>query len=113
LEVSVLATQAERTARIRDSVADHFHNKVSQHGSKAVASTLARIGSDVQLVWSHLEAAGYNRPAKTLDDWTDRRHDIVHKGQRPEVRRPRASEFIDFCEELIKNVDELAETQKP
>jgi hypothetical protein len=110
IELSVLSTNHERIARLRETVADHFHNRVSQHGSKAVAATLSRIGADVADVWTHLESRGYSKPAKNLDEWTDKRHTIVHQGKKPIIHRPTAQEFIDFSKELIARVDSLAES---
>ena len=113
IELSVLATNPERIRRLQESVADHFHNRVSQHGSKAVAASLARIGGDVTSVWSHLENKGKNKPAKYLDDWTDKRHQIVHQGKKLTVHRTTADKFKDFAIALIQRVDSLAEDLKP
>ena len=113
LEVALLSTEADRADRIKESVADYFHNRISNHGSKAVATTLSRIGEDINDVWTYLESQGHKKPAQSLDDWTTKRHDIVHKGKQPQVNRLPANEFIDFCVALVGRVDKLALGQKP
>lgn len=113
IELSVLATNPERIQRLQESVADHFHNRVSQHGSKAVAASLMRIGGEVSSVWSYLEQTGHTRPAKYLDEWTDKRHRIVHQGKKLTVHRPTANAFKEFSVALVERVDLIAENLKP
>ena len=110
LEISVLPTNAERLRRLKDSIADHFHNKTSNHGSKAVGATMTRLGGKVADVWSTLIGNGHQKPIDTLDKWTQIRHDIVHKGKKPKVRRPQAEDFISFVDDLVARIDTFAET---
>jgi len=107
--VSVLATNPERILRIREAIADHFHNKVSNHGPRAVAAAMERIGHNANEVWNHLTNQGYQQPADRLEHWTSVRHNIVHRGQRPSVHRPHAKGFIAFVDALIARIDHIAE----
>ena len=112
LELSILGTRKERVEKLQDSIADHFHSKVSNHGSKAVSATMTRIGGAVADIWSTLISDGHKTPANYLDKWTQHRHDIVHKGAKPPIHRPHAENFIDFTEMLVNRIDSFAEIAK-
>ena len=77
-----------------------------------MAASLARIGGEVASVWTHLENAGHSKPAKNLDDWTEKRHKIVHQGKKITVHRPTANDFKEFAIELVNKVDAIAEGLK-
>jgi hypothetical protein len=108
LEVALLAGQAERLERIRDSIVDHFQNRVSMHGAKAVAATAGRLGAKAADVWSALGSRGFAEPQVTLDQWTDTRHQIVHQGKKPQVRRPQARKCLGLITEIVKVLDGFA-----
>lgn len=109
LEIAVLPTNPERIQRVRESIVEHFHNNVSNHGAKAVASTMQRMGSSANAVWDHLRNHGYQNPVDQLDRWTDVRHQIVHQGTRPTVRRYQAADFIEFADAIVNRIDSIAE----
>lgn len=109
LEVAVLPTQEARIQRIKDAIGDYFNNSVSNHGQKAVSATLARIGCQQNQLWDHLLGLGYADPREYLDRWTDARHQIVHQGLRPRVRRTQAYYFIGFADALVARIDNLSE----
>lgn len=109
LEVALLATQGERITRIREAIVDHFHSNVSSQGSKAVAAAVQRTGRPPADLWNALGGAGYPDAAGRLDDWTEIRHQIVHRGQSPQVRRPQARGFIDLAIAMVDRVDAYAE----
>jgi len=108
LEIALLATQRERVNRIREAVVEHFYNNISNHGSKAVARTVRRIGGKPADLWSALGAAGYREARQKLDRWTDIRHRIVHQGKKPGVWREHARGFIDLARAVVSRVDQLA-----
>jgi hypothetical protein len=110
LEVALLASQADRVARIHQSISDYFQNSVSNHGSKAVSATLQRIGQKPADLWSSLGSLGYPNSMENLDNWTKIRHQIVHQGQRPTVRRPDARTFLEFISKLVDRIDQMAES---
>jgi hypothetical protein len=108
LEVALVPTQGERVQRIREAIVDHFQNRVSMHGAKAVAATAARVGARVADVWSTLGQRGYQDPQEQLDRWTDIRHQIVHQGRKPRVRRPQARDCIGLVAEVVDVLDGFA-----
>jgi len=112
LEVTLLSSQAERIERLRDIIVDHFHNRVSMHGAKAVGTAAARLGRRGDDVWSALASRGWSRPAEALDRWTDIRHQIVHQGKKPTVRRPQARECITLIKETVGLIDGFAGGQQ-
>lgn len=108
LEVAVLSTQAERVKRVRDTIVDHFQNRVSMHGAKAVSATAGRVGAKAADVWSALGTRGFHDAQNRLDAWTDTRHQIVHQGKKPTVRRPEARTCIELISEIVKVLDGFA-----
>lgn len=109
VEVAVLATNAERVQRIRDVIVDHFQNRVSNHGAKAVAAAMDRMGHAANEVWNHLLGLGHQQSAEYLEHWTTTRHRIVHQGQRPRVHRSQAERFVTFANDLVKRIDGIAD----
>lgn len=107
LEVALLKTHKLRIERIRSSIVEWFQMHTSQLGAKGVSSTIIRLGGNPDDVWSSLIQQGYDEPQKTLDYWTDIRHQVVHQGRSPKVWRPQAREFIDFARALVQRVDNL------
>jgi len=105
LEVALLDTRQLRLARIHDSIVEYFENQTSQLGAKGVSATVSRLGGDPADVWSVLVQQGHTDPQKTLDQWTDVRHQIVHQGKTPRVWRPHARSFIGFAKDLVQCVD--------
>ena len=108
LEISVLPDQAERLQRIRDAIVDYFHNRLSMHRSKAVSSTAGRIGAKAADVWSALGSCGFGKAQEDLDRWTHIRHQIVHQGKSPPVRRPQARECITLITGIVGVADSFA-----
>lgn len=109
LEVALLPGPQDRLQRIRDSIVDHFHNSVSNQ-AKGVAATLQRIGSRPGDFWTSLVAEGYKDPASELDRWTEVRHQIVHRGQRPPIQKPSARSFLSLAKALVDRLDVLVQT---
>lgn len=108
LELALLSTQAERMQRLRDCVVDHFQNHVSNHGAKAVAAAVGRFGGKVNDFWSALKKDGFADAAAELEKWTNVRHDIVHRGKKPAVRRPDAQQFIQLAQAVVQQLEKMA-----
>lgn len=108
LEVAVLPTEAQRLERIRGAVVDHFQNRASMHGARAVSATAERIGTTASDVWSALGSRGSRQAAETLDRWTDIRHQVVHQGRSPPVRRREARQCIKLIEKIAGVLDGFA-----
>lgn len=111
LEVAVLSSQKERIQHVQDSIVDHFQNKVSMHGAKAVSSTATRIGIKAADLWSALGSQGFVDPQNKLDRWTDTRHQIIHQGKTPSVRRDGARRCIELIEAIVNVLDGFAITK--
>jgi hypothetical protein len=108
LELSLVPDPDERISRVREAVADHLHNRVSNHGKKAVSRTMERLRGNAQDLWSALGANGYQRAAYDLDDWTEKRHQIVHQGQSVRVTRDQARSCVQLVEAIGERIDAQA-----
>lgn len=59
-----------------------------------------------------LTAVGEDQAAQDLDDWTDKRHAIVHRGQRPPINREPARCCVELVTRLVTAVDVVAVAAK-
>jgi len=95
----------ERDAALAEAIEAHFQAK-TMHGAKAVRQV-----SD----WCALDLAdkAFNS-AKTpsalpdLDDWTDKRHRIVHRGELVKLTRTNAGGLIELVEAVGKTLNDRA-----
>lgn len=109
LEVALLPTQKDRLDRLRESIVSYFTNQTSNHGAKAVTETINRIGAKAADFWSALGSRGFKDVPNELDRWTNIRHQIVHQGARPKVRRPEARDFLVLAAAVVEEVDRIAQ----
>lgn len=109
LEIAVLRDQIDRKRRLQEIIAEYFHTKVSHHGSKAVSQSLVRLGSRPEKFWEGLleDWRDKDSPSRYLDNWTTLRHEIVHQGKAPSVRRPDAMKFLKFGYVLCGTFDAM------
>ncbi len=112
IELAVAEPHVDRVAVLRRSIVDHFYDQVSNHGAKAVSATVQRMGRSPNGVWAAVEAAGEADPQERLDEWTSRRHAIVHRGQRPTVNREPARTCVKLVETICLAVDKVASDAK-
>lgn len=76
------------------------------HGPQAVVKATGYVGCSV--TWATLnELAGVDVP-KELQKFTDMRHEIVHRGARPYVRRHHAESCVDLVGTIAKTVNSEA-----
>lgn len=70
------------------------------HGSKAVTrvSDWCALG----LGWRDFNTDPFPEALKSLDDWTDRRHRIVHRGELVRLRRNDATDLIELVRSIGK-----------
>lgn len=108
LEVALLPDRSARAAQVQQAIVEYFQNHVSQHGAKAVAATIQRIGGNPDDVWSALVNRSHSQPQQELNKWTEIRHEIVHQGKKPRVWRPHARAFIAFAQDVVSEVDKVA-----
>lgn len=123
LELALTTDRDRRRAVARQALLDHLTSSVSNHGTKAVAATLERMGEarpggvwdalDLSLSkWPHLATSG-RKSAAILDHWTDNRHKVVHEGKAVAVNGDHARELIDFIAALCAEVDRVAVAALP
>jgi hypothetical protein len=108
IQLAVAGPEVNRVEVLRGAIVDHFYDQVSNHGSKAVSATIQRMGRSPNEVWEAVKAAGEGEAQKRLDDWTDKRHAIVHRGQRPQINRNPARACVRLVEAICVAVDSAA-----
>jgi len=108
IELAVARPEVDRPTILRDAIVGYFYDQVSNHGAKAVSSTVQRMGKSSNTVWEAVEAAGEAEPQRRLDEWTDKRHAIVHRGERPPVNRNPARTCVKLVEAVCVEVDKVA-----
>ena len=107
LELGLIADHEDRVMRVQEAVADHLHNRVSNHGKKAVSRTMELLGGSAQDLWIALGTNGFPDAPDDLDEWTQKRHQIVHQGQTVRVHRQHAR----TCIELVAAIGERLDAQ--
>jgi hypothetical protein len=108
LEVALLPTKDSREQRVRDAITEYFFTKATHHGTAGVAAVLQRLDRKPSDFWSALASQGHaNAPAR-LDNWTNKRHEIVHEGKRPQARRPATRKFVELAEAIVAEIEKYA-----
>jgi hypothetical protein len=109
LELAVASEGVDRVERLRAAIVDHFQTAVSGHGPESVARVLERMSGRASELWRGLEEAGFTDPAKALDQWTDKRHRIVHRGEKVSVPWKQGRECLELLTAVAGAVDLVAE----
>jgi hypothetical protein len=114
LEAAMAAPGVDRLELVRSVITEYFHGR-SNHGAKAVVNVVELMDGSTQRLWDRTKALGEERAAADLDDWTDMRHRIVHRGEAPSVRRPAGRRCVLLVEHLGIAINEVAAsiTAKP
>lgn len=119
LELALLSDPAERREVARTAIVDHIANRVSNHGAKGVAATLGRMGQPMD--WSGLNdkvppclvVAGVKPTAPAvLDEWTNRRHKLVHQSKALRIKSEQARGLVDFVEAIAIAIDAVSVAAK-
>lgn len=119
LELALLTDPAERRHVAQTAIGDHIANRVSNHGAKGVAATLGRMGQTMD--WSELNkrvppsllVSGVKPTAPAvLDEWTERRHKLVHQSKALRIKNDQARGLVDFVEVIARAVDAVAADAK-
>jgi hypothetical protein len=110
LEAALAGVGVDRKKIVSDAITDHFYNQVSNHGSKAVGAAIQRMGGSTQALWDHVVRLGEESPASNLDDWTNKRHQIVHQGQAPRINRDPARQCVQLIRRIGAAIDAVAIT---
>jgi hypothetical protein len=108
LEAALAGPDIDRRELVRGAITEHFYNEVSNHGAKAVAAAAQRMGGSPNALWARVVQLGEAKPAADLDDWTNKRHAIVHQGQAPVINRDPAHRCVTLVERIGLASDEVA-----
>lgn len=115
IELALLAEPSERREVARTAISDHLANRVSNHGAKGVATTVGRMGKTMdwagldQEVPASLIVGGVKATAPAvLDEWTKRRHRLVHQSKALKIKGDQARGLVDFVEAIARVVDRTA-----
>jgi len=108
LELAVMSDGDDRIERLRGAIVDHFQTSVSGHGPESVARTVERMGGRPSEVWRLLEGDGFAEPARSLEEWTEKRHRIVHRGEKVSVPWKQARACLELLGAAANVIDRLA-----
>lgn len=108
LEVAILGTKAQRTARVQAALSNYLHNQVSNHGAKGVSQAIERLLGAPKKVWALLVDDGWENPQEDLDKWTESRHKIVHQGKKEKIQRASAYDCIELVNDVATRVEGVA-----
>lgn len=119
IELAMVADDTRRRTLIRDALQDHLSNRVSNHGASAIATTLQRMGAEFDGLWAEVDtradlwpglhrSGGPRGSAAILDEWTRKRHRIVHGGEAVRVLGPQVRQLIDLIDAIGTAVDARA-----
>lgn len=118
LELALIVDASVRHEVARRAIVGHMTSNVSNHGAKAVGSTIDRMGEiSPGVVWGAVQsrmtdfprlAQSGGSPPAILDHWTNVRHRIVHQGEAVTVSVQLARELVDFIEAIGEAVDSVA-----
>jgi hypothetical protein len=108
LEAALAGDGSDRREIVRTTVTEHFYNQVSNHGAKAVAAAIERMNGSAQTAWQRTAELGEAHAAADLDDWTAKRHAIVHQGKAPKINRDPARTCVILIGRIGAAVDEIA-----
>jgi hypothetical protein len=82
------------------------------HGARAVAATAARVGYKQGEIWTALaDVVKLPKAAADLDDWTDVRHRIVHRGEKPRTPRAQARRLVELVRSIALTIDVRARSR--
>jgi hypothetical protein len=90
---------------LADAVESHFQAKV-MHGSRAVRQASDWCG--FQLSNADFSSTQFPHALGVLDEWTEKRHRIVHRGELVKMRRDDASDVIELVRWIGKTLNDRA-----
>jgi len=103
LRVALAPSDHDRQDEFRSALSEWLEDKSFQ-GPEKVSNALSYMGCD--LTWSDFDDVIGNNTAKELARITEERHDIVHRGKLPYVKRDMAGNTITLIAAMAKLIDE-------
>jgi hypothetical protein len=92
-------------AALSSAVESQFQSSV-MHGSKAVRQVYDWCA--LGLGFDDFNSTRFPQAMKLLDDWTDKRHRIVHRGELVKMKRQEATDVLDLVESVGKTLNDHA-----
>jgi hypothetical protein len=92
-------------AALSSAVESQFQSSV-MHGSKAVRQVYD--WCVLELGHGDFDTDRFPQAMKLLDEWTDKRHRIVHRGELVRMRRQDATDVLDLVESIGKTLNNRA-----
>lgn len=90
---------------LSDAIEGYFQAKV-MHGSKAVRQ--AYDWCNLNLSHQDFDSQEFPQALGTLDEWTEKRHRIVHRGELVRMRRDDAGDVIKLVRSIGKTLNDRA-----
>ena len=103
LRVALANSDDDRRYEFRSALDDWLATK-SFHGPAKVASALEYVACAI--TWDEFDKAAGCDAAKELTRITDERHEIVHRGQKPYIRRDLAESANNLIAALAQRIDD-------
>jgi hypothetical protein len=105
LRMALAPDTASKTDEFRSALDDWLERKSFQ-GAAKVSAALGYIGCDLDL--SAFDQHTGVKTAERLEHYTKMRHDIVHRGLKPQIVRSSAGECVRLIEEMGKVINQSA-----
>ena len=102
LRVALARTEQDRVGEFRQAL-DSWLSSKSFQGPEAVTRAASYVG--IGLAWPEIDAQVQMKAAGRLKAYTEMRHHIVHRGERPAIRRENAQEAIDLVDGIAKLIN--------
>lgn len=105
LRVALEEKVDERRNEFRQAL-DSWLSKKTFQGAEAVVRAIGYVG--LELSWADIDTTTQINSAAELERYTLMRHEIVHRGRRPFVRRDSAQKCINLVETIGKSINSKA-----
>lgn len=102
LQLVVETSGESRLSAFREALADWLESKSFQ-GPDKVVNALSYVGCVIP--WKDFDDETTKNTAKELEKITKERHDIVHRGQKPYIRRSHAQDNLDLVTCIAMVID--------
>lgn len=102
LRLTLTQESTDRRTEFKAALGEWLENKSFQ-GPEKVVVALGYLGC--RLSWDDFDKSTNVNSAQELKRITDERHSIVHRGQKPYIKRQLADEAVALIENMVKLID--------